>query len=272
MVRRWKPAELPGEAPTRKSRWCVRGDKDPDLMLLERYAPTVTTAVISLALQVAATMKFRCALGDLKHAFMQSDPLFRQRGRLYCKQPAGGLSNLHQEQLTEILAGAYGLGDAPAHWRKSLKKVLIELGYSQSEMDPCVFRLVVDNRVEGLVIVEVDDLLSLGSQVHYDRMAKRQERFKFGKFKFLDQEKDGASFNGRRLRATEDGGFRVDMEKFASERLHEVALSKGRSAEKDDMATEEEKKDTRAALGALAWAAKEGRPDAAAASLIASCP
>lgn len=25
IVRRWKPAELPGEAPSRKSRWCVRG-------------------------------------------------------------------------------------------------------------------------------------------------------------------------------------------------------------------------------------------------------
>ena len=39
MVRRWKPAELPGEAPSRKSRWCIRGDKDPNLMVLERYAP-----------------------------------------------------------------------------------------------------------------------------------------------------------------------------------------------------------------------------------------
>ena len=272
MVRRWKPAELPGEAPTRKSRWCIRGDKDPDLMLLERYAPTVTTAVISMALQVAATMGFRCALGDLKNAFMQSDPLFRQRGRLYCKQPNGGLSNLQPGQLIEILAGAYGLGDAPAHWRKSLKKVLVELGYVQSEMDPCVFRLVVNEKVEGLVIVEVDDLLSLGSPVHYQLMSKLQERFKFGKFKFLDQEKDGASFNGRRLRATKDGGFRVDMEKFVSERMNEVPLTKGRSSEKDSMATEEERAATRAALGAITWAAKEGRPDAAAAaSLIASC-
>lgn len=40
MVRRWKLAELPGEPPSRKSRWCVGGDKDPDLMMLERYAPT----------------------------------------------------------------------------------------------------------------------------------------------------------------------------------------------------------------------------------------
>eukprot|EP00435_Cladocopium_sp_Y103_P076188 s11_g80.t1 len=75
IVRRWKPAEQPGEAPKRKSRWCVRGDKDPDLMFLDRYAPTATTAVISIALQVGASLGFRCALGDLQNAFMQSDPL-----------------------------------------------------------------------------------------------------------------------------------------------------------------------------------------------------
>ena len=70
----------------------------------------MTTAVISIALQVAATKGFRCALGDLKNAFMQSDPLHRQEGRLFCKQPSGGLPGLEQNQLIEILAGAYGLG------------------------------------------------------------------------------------------------------------------------------------------------------------------
>lgn len=55
MVRRWKPAEQPGQPPSMKSRWCIRGDRDPDLLSLERYAPTVTTAVISIALQTAAS-------------------------------------------------------------------------------------------------------------------------------------------------------------------------------------------------------------------------
>jgi hypothetical protein len=67
-----KPAELPGEPPTMKSRWCIRGDKDPDILSLDRYSPTVTTAVDSIVLQTAASRKFRCAIGDLKDAFMQS--------------------------------------------------------------------------------------------------------------------------------------------------------------------------------------------------------
>ena len=94
MVRRWKPAEQPGQPPTMKSRWCIRGDRDPDILSLDRYAPTVTTAVISIALQTAASRGFRCAIGDLKNAFMQSEPLRRPEGRLFCRQPRGGLSTL----------------------------------------------------------------------------------------------------------------------------------------------------------------------------------
>lgn len=266
-----RPAELPGEPPSMKSRWCVRGDKDPDILMLDCYAPTVTTSIIAVALQVASSSGFRCALGDLKNAFMQSDPLRREQGRLFCKQPTGGLPSLKPGQLFEILAGAYGLGDAPAHWRKSLKKVLVELGYEQSAMDPCSFRLFKEEKLCGLVIVEVDDLLSLGNEEHYVKMEALQKRFRFGKFKYLDEEPEGASFNGRRLRIEKDGSYFIDTQKFVEERLQEVHLEVGRSKDKEDEATEDEKKRTRAAVGALTWAAKEGRPDAAAAaSLIAS--
>ena len=91
----------------------------------------------------------------------------RKEGRLFCKQPRGGLPGLSPLQIIEVLAGTYGLGDAPAYWRKSLKKVLVELGYLQSEMDPCTFKLFAPDergvkRLRGLVIVEVDDLLCFG--------------------------------------------------------------------------------------------------------------
>ena len=271
MVRRWKPAELPGEPPSRKSRWCVRGDRDPDMMLLERYAPTATTAVISIAMQTAATLKFRGAVGDLKNAFMQSDRLVRPEGRIFCRQPRGGLPGLNPAQLIEILAGAYGLGDAPAHWRRSLRKVLLELGYVQSSMDPCLFKVFKDSKLAGLLIVEVDDILSFGDEFHYGLMQKLQERFKFGKFKYIDEETEGVGFNGRRIRMS-GATYLIDMQKFVEERLHEIPLAVGRAQEKNAEATEQERSLARAAIGSLTWAAKEGRPDcAASASIIASC-
>ena len=277
IVRRWKPSEQPGKAATRKSRWCIRGDKDPDLLQLNRYAPTVTTAVVSIAMQLAANKGFKTYIADLKNAFMQSDQFQRTTGRLFYRQPKEGLPGMSSEQIIEVLAGAYGLGDAPAHWRKSLKKVLIALGYMQSEMDPCTFKYFgTDHKgnkvLRGIIIVEVDDLLCFGDQMHDEKLAELRQRFNFGKFVELSQEAEGASFNGRRIRAMPEGGYEIDMTKFIEERLQEVPLQKGRSTEKEDLATEEEVAATRASVGALTWAAKEGRPDCAAgASLIAGC-
>lgn len=62
----------------------------------------------------------------------------------------------------------------------------------------------------------------------------------------------------------------IDMLKYVNERLEEVPLEKGRK--KEEVASEDEVALTRAAVGSLTWAAKEGRPDGAAgASLIVGC-
>ena len=129
-------------------------------------------------------------------------------------------------QIIEILAGAYGLGDAPLHWRKSLLQVLAELGYRQSSMDRCTFKLFPD------------DLLTMGDEFHFSKMEELQRRFKFGKFKFLDEEEKGVSFNGKRLRVEKDGTFLIDMQKFVEERLKEVPLQAGRAGQKEKDATD----------------------------------
>ena len=198
------------------------------------------------------------------------EPLKRPQGRLFCRQPRGGLAGLRPNQLLGISAGAYGLGDAPLHWRRSLLKVLVQLGSQQSSMDPCTFRLFSEGKLRGIIVVEVDDLLTMGDELHFQKMEELQKRFKFGKFKFLDEEQKGVSFNGRRLRMLEDGTYLVDMQKFVEERLREVSLAVGRASQKDEDATDAGKTEARAVVGALTWAAKEGRPDcAAAASIIA---
>jgi len=63
----------------------------------------------------------------------------------------------------------------------------------------------------------------------------------------------------------------TDMHKFVEERLEEVHLERGRRSKPEADATEKERGGARASIGSLAWAAKEGRPDAAAtASIMAS--
>ena len=116
-VRRKKPGDQPGEAPSFKSRWCVRGDQDPDLLTLARAAPTVTTSSLMVVLQLAASRQMPGTIGDLWKAFMQSDRLQREHGKLYADHTRRGLKGLVPGQLVELVSGVYGLGDAPLHFR-----------------------------------------------------------------------------------------------------------------------------------------------------------
>ena len=273
IARRYKPAEQPGEPPIKKSRLCIRGDKDPDALELERFAPTLNTVNFNILLQIAANQNMKATVGDLKNAFCQSRPLLRPNGPLYFQQPKEGVIGLHREQIVRIINGCYGLVDAPLHWRKSLTEDLKALGYESSALDPCIFKLYDPKHrtLQGAIAVEVDDLFTVGHERHHQMMKELQRKYTFGKYVVLQDEPDGAAFNGRRIKQTKDGGFLIDMCKFVEERLQPVTLEKGRSALKKEPATEREKSEARATCGALNWLSKEGRPDAAGpSSLMAS--
>ena len=270
-MRKYKHSEQPGEAPVKKSRMCIRGDKDPDMLSLDRFSPTVCTMNINAMMQIAANEGMPMALGDLRNAFCQSAPLQRTNGPLYFSLPKEGIKGLNSRQLVKIVHGVYGLVDAPRHWRRTLTESLQRLGYRQSRMDPCIYVLHHEKKLEGMIAIEVDDLMTAGHQIHRDKMAQLQKLFSFGKWVNLQECEDGASFNGRRIKQNPDCGFEVDMEKFVKARLPYVVVPPDRKKQKQAEVTEEERKQARMICGALNWIAKEGRPDAAGvASLMSS--
>ncbi|CAK9011962.1 Retrovirus-related Pol polyprotein from transposon RE2 (Retro element 2) (AtRE2) [Includes: Protease RE2 [Durusdinium trenchii] len=273
IARRYKPGEQPGEPATKKSRLCIRGDLDPDILELERFAPTLNTVNFNITLQVAANENMTATVGDLKNAFCQSQPLCRPNGPLYFQQPKEGVIGLRPDQIAQIVAGCYGLVDAPLHWRKSLTEDLKALGYEMSALDPCIMKLYDKSRrrLLGAIAIEVDDLFTVGHQEHHEKMKQPRTKYTFGKYVALREEKDGCAFNGRRIRQLPDGGYLVDMQKFIEERLRPVDLEKGRKSQKKEPATPEEVSMARATCGALNWLSREGRPDASGpSSLMAS--
>eukprot|EP00434_Breviolum_minutum_P004449 symbB.v1.2.003922.t1/scaffold210.1/size302740/13 len=268
MVRRYKPGDAPGAPRTRKSRFCIRGDRDPDAIQLARFAPTVTTSNLQVLIQAAVNRGYRGVVGDLKSAFCQSMPLVRENGPIYCKSHHGSMPGLHEEQIAEIVLGCYGLMDAPLNWRKTLVKfVKEELHYKQSALDPCTYLLHEGGRLRGLLAIEVDDLLMFGDEEHEKRMEQLQKRFTFGKLEEIGPE--GVNFNGRRLRK-KDGEVLVDMRAFVEERLMPVEMEAERLKQRSEKITEEERSKVRSTCGALNWAGREGRPDAAAAASLFS--
>ena len=134
MVRRWKGQEGPFAEAVAKSRWCVRGDQDPDLTRLGTYAPTPQGETLSLFLFLLASFGMKLSISDCKNAFCQSKALVRPAGPLYVR-PCAGLP-LEPGQLVELVAPVYGLNDAPAAWRQTLTEFLVEEGYRNSLLDP----------------------------------------------------------------------------------------------------------------------------------------
>ena len=86
----------------------------------------------------------------------------------------------------------------------------------------------------------------------------------------LKEEKEGASFNGRRLKQDEEGTLYVDMKKFIEERLEEIPIAPERKKVKKEEVNEQERSQARAVCGSLNWLSKEGRPDAAGPSSLMS--
>eukprot|EP00971_Amphidinium_carterae_P255567 5073679-Amphidinium_carterae.1 len=295
-VERDKPGDAVGEPTKYKSRWTLQ---------VTTASPTPSFGAVTAALQFCSSSNFEVHIGDIKTAFLQGLRLEREKGPLFATQPNDGLMpGLEHGQLVELLKDVYGLNSAPASWRKALKRFLVELGYVESALDPCVYllpssqnkswstvtkgatrfimprdipredcktRVTIDmstgrvlearelhakdedlesliaagpadiltivgygprgleaERCQGIIVVEVDDILSGGPRdpksVHAQNMSRLQERFKFGKWQGIQS---GSMYIGRQLRE-DRGGIYMSWEKYIKERVSEIDLSKER--------------------------------------------
>jgi len=265
-----------GEQWKAKARWTFLGHKDPDALELERYAPTPSSTTVMLCLQVIASMNFRLYIMDVSSAFGQSDPHEREQGPLYASMPPTGIPDVPRHALVRVLTAVYGLVNAPAVWRKTVRRHLIELGYSESVFDPCLYYLKPNDEektsverfvVAGVVLLDVDDFCQGGNQRHEALMGELRKRLKFGKWR--DVYGGTAEYIGRTLKQLENFEIQVSMQRYIEEKLRVVTLPRERLKDKASLLTETEITWLRGVGGSLLWVGKEGRPDVGAACAMA---
>ena len=121
-----------------KCRWILIGFRDPDVLDLERSAPTPQAATINLTTNAFACLKMEAFQGDIKSAFAQSKKIDRE---LYVSQPAEGIPGLLPGQLLQLETETYGTVRGPSWWRETLVSEIKGLGYSPTSFDPCLFVL-----------------------------------------------------------------------------------------------------------------------------------
>ena len=266
MVRRWKPGEGVGAPATAKSRWCVLGFECLEDVLSESYSPTPQTASLQVVLQIVACHGWHIVLGDAKNAFCQSAKSDRPDGHLYA-WPCQGVPEA-EGSLIRLDTEVYGLIRAPLHWRQTITETIKKLGYSKCRFDPCVWFLRQEGKLHGVIILEVDDLLMAGDEVHASRMTELRHTFEFGKWR--DIFGDIGDFAGRQIQQNVNGMIEVHQEKFITERLKPVMLSKARRLDKSSRCSPDEHRAFRGIVGSLLWAARESRPDLAGSAVALS--
>ena len=103
----------------------------------ETFAPTVKVAAIRIILALAAHFDWDVEQMDVVTAFLEADIA----EDIYMRQPEGYRQvDQHGEELVrKVLKSIYGLKQAPRNWNKTVSAWLVEYGFKQSTVDPCIY-------------------------------------------------------------------------------------------------------------------------------------
>jgi Reverse transcriptase (RNA-dependent DNA polymerase) len=148
----FKLKRLPDGTPYRyKARFCARGDMQTEgVDFFETYAPVVQWSTIRLLLSTVLTEGWTTQQVDYTNAFAQAElheEVYVECPRLFA--PKSGLS-----KVLRLRKSLYGLRQAPRTFFEKLRSGLLERGWSQSLIDPCLFM-----KSGMMCVVYVDDTI-----------------------------------------------------------------------------------------------------------------
>ena len=270
----WKQNE--DGTPRAKARLIVRGYTDPDALegKVDTSSPTTTRLARSCLFSLAATCSWKVWTADVSTAFLQGRP---QSRKLWVKLPNEALSLLGADENTRmlLLKPCYGQIDAPRGWYLEAVHRLLKRGLTQHPLDPCCFliyepvenpeecdntspksSLFGPNRLCGIVIMHVDDMLGAGDESSW-AYNKTIEELK-GSFSFREwKDGDSLEYCGCELDKISATGWKLSHSKY----LKKVKpISYDRKRDLSDSLTEAEVSQLRGLLGSLQWPSVQSSP------------
>jgi hypothetical protein len=121
----------------------------------EKFAPVLRDESARLMTSMAVQMGRIEKQGDCKNAFCQS---YLPEGETIILRPPKGCPVTAPGDLWLLRKTLYGLRRSPYHWYQSIKKILLDMGLTQSPHDPCVFYGQLDPDLPPIYIgLYVDD-------------------------------------------------------------------------------------------------------------------
>ena len=164
-----------------KARLVILGYEDPDITSIPRDSPTLQKESRSLLLQLCASRKWQVQSFDIKTAFLRGS---RRDSRQLGLEPPAELRTklgMKDNEICELLKSAYGLVNAPYLWYQELREALLNLSFTISHLDPCLFILAdQEGKVHGIIGMHVDDDgLCCGDNIFLKTLDQLEKRFPF---------------------------------------------------------------------------------------------
>ncbi|CAB1100124.1 unnamed protein product [Ectocarpus sp. CCAP 1310/34] len=137
-----------------KARMVARGfSQIPGIDFHHSSSACPSAASIKTVIAVATEKGKKLAHWDVKQAYIHA----KLKEEIYLRFPEGCGSM--SGKVVKVERALYGLKQGGREWGFEAADALIENGYEQCRVDPCVFRKVVDGEVVGLIVIYVDDIL-----------------------------------------------------------------------------------------------------------------
>ena len=238
-----------------KARHVMKGYSENNAEDLNSTTPQVSKESVMFVLQILTSLKWTLGHLDFTQAFHSGDLIDRE---LYCEMPPEGIPGYHHRQLLRLRKTCYGLTDGPYAWYIHISGVLKKLGYQVSKADPCVFYLHDHQQhLQGIIALATDDMVHGGGDQHWKNMEWINKQYTLGKFSI-----GSGKFTGKEIEVQNDGSLLLHQQSYI-QNLKKIPISAQRKKEKYSLCTDSEISELRTAIGGLAWAAKESRPDIA---------
>ncbi|RVW94557.1 Retrovirus-related Pol polyprotein from transposon RE1 [Vitis vinifera] len=127
----------------------------------DTFAPVARHDTIRLLLALAGQMGWKVYHLDVKSAFLNGILL----EEIYVQQPKSFKVTGHEQKVYKLHKALYGLKQAPRAWYSRIDSHLIQLGFRRSENEATLYLKQNEDGLQLVVLVYVDDMLVIGSNV-----------------------------------------------------------------------------------------------------------
>ena len=149
---KWK-SDAHGMIDRAKARLVAKGySQEEGVDYFETFAPTASTTSNRLIAAMACKLDWDLRHCDIDQAFIQAE----LDTEIFWRLPRGCGEMSGKVLLLNI--SLYGLKQSGRSWYNLLSSTLVECGFEQCLVDPCVFRLMLNDAVVAMLVLHVDDI------------------------------------------------------------------------------------------------------------------